>query len=146
MTSREADFALIVDDDPDTLLLVSEIVRLAGFSARASDSLEGALAALSKGPVVILLDVVMPNELCDRISERLAAQGSMTPVILMSSAAPATLESKRRELVQKGVNAPVTMAKPFWVDELLSVLAEVLPGDHDAGIDAHAASARGGIV
>ncbi|MCB1635859.1 MAG: response regulator [Xanthomonadales bacterium] len=145
MGSREAEFALIIDDDPDTLLLVSEIVRLAGFSARASDSLEGALAALAKGPIVILLDVVMPDQLCDRIADRLASQGMMTPVVLMSSSAADKLEQKRRELVNKGVNAPVTMAKPFWVDELLSVLADVLPGDRDAGIDSDN-PAPGGIV
>jgi two-component system, OmpR family, KDP operon response regulator KdpE len=122
------DFALIVDDDADTLLLVSEIVKIAGYDALTADHFDAAVALVAKQPKVILLDIVMPNQLCDRLVDHLGAAQSMIPVLLMSSLSADGLEAKRRELVSRGVNAPCVLPKPFWVDALLSALAEALPG------------------
>lgn len=120
-------FALIIDDDQDTQLLVSAIVRIAGYEARSTDNLDCAIEALGDGPAVILLDLVMPDKICDRIGQLLAQRESLVPVVLMSAHGAEQLESKRRELVALGVIAPVSLRKPFWSDELLEAFAEIWP-------------------
>jgi|GEM_PF-1563403 len=127
MSTPADPIALIIDDDADTLLLVGEIVRIAGYRAVMTDNFDAAVAYVAQEPKVILLDVVMPNALCDRLVAHLAQRASMVPVLLMSSMGALELEQKRRELVSAGVNAPTVLQKPFWVDALLSALAEALP-------------------
>jgi two-component system, OmpR family, KDP operon response regulator KdpE len=127
MKNPPDEFVLIVDDDADTLLLVGEIVKIAGYQAVMANNFAQATDLVQQGPAVILLDVVMPDNLCDRLVTHLAAMQTMVPVLLMSSMEPAALEDKRRELVNAGINAPTVLNKPFWVDALLSALAEALP-------------------
>jgi len=127
MKTPSSAFALVVDDDADTLLLVGEIFKIAGYSALTADNYETAVALLAQNPAVILLDVVMPHDLCNRLVAHLASMGSSVPVLLMSSMAPAQLEIERRLLVSAGVFAPTVLHKPFWVDALLSALSEALP-------------------
>jgi putative two-component system response regulator len=65
---------LIVDDDPESLRILSEILKKAGHQIRTAASGELALeAAGSKAPDLILLDVVMPVldgfEVCRRLKD-----------------------------------------------------------------------------
>lgn len=54
---------LVVDDDPDTLALVEEVLASAGFSVTATSNGQAALAHLAQGyhPAAMLVDFRMPE-------------------------------------------------------------------------------------
>lgn len=123
---------LIVDDDEDARLLVGEIARLAGYEPLAVGDFPDAREALRKGVVTVLLDIVMPDQLCLRIAAYMAEEASNVPVILMSGAAPDSVDTMRRKLAALGLNVVATLRKPFWVDELLEVMAVAIPHSADS--------------
>lgn len=118
---------LIVDDDEDARLLVGEIARLAGYEPLAVGEFPDAREALRRGAATVLLDIVMPDQLCVRIAAYMAEEASSVPVVLMSGAAPESVESMRRKLAALGLNVVATLRKPFWVDELLEAMATAIP-------------------
>jgi DNA-binding NtrC family response regulator len=123
---------LIVDDDEDARLLVGEIARLAGYESRAVGNFPEARKALAEGAATVLLDIVMPDQLCVRIAAFMAEEANAVPVILMSGAAPESVESMRRKLAALGLNVVATLRKPFWVDELLEAMAAAIPHAPDS--------------
>lgn len=123
---------LIVDDDEDARLLVGEIARMAGYDSRSVGNFPDAREALTAGAAAVLLDIVMPDQLCVRIAAYMAEEASCVPVILMSGAAPENVESMRRKLAAIGLNVVATLRKPFWVDELLEAMAAAIPHASDS--------------
>jgi len=80
---------LVVDDTPDNLRLMSELLMSAGYKVRATGEPEAALAsAVEAAPDLVLLDVRMPVldgfELCRRLKADRRTAG--VPVIFMSAA------------------------------------------------------------
>lgn len=118
---------LIVDDDDDARLLVGEITRLAGYESLSVENFPDAREALRKGAASVLLDIVMPDQLCVRIAAFMVEEASFVPVVLMSGAEPESVADMRRKLTALGLNVVATLNKPFWVDELLEAMAAAIP-------------------
>jgi adenylate cyclase len=69
-----APYILLVDDDPQNLYLIAELLDLEGYRTQSADSGAAALAlAQAECPALILLDVMMPDmngfEVCDRLRQ-----------------------------------------------------------------------------
>ncbi|HXK04616.1 MAG TPA: response regulator [Verrucomicrobiae bacterium] len=109
---------LVIDDQQESLVLLTEILYSAGYKVYAADSGGLALAAIDAvAPDLILLDMRMPGmdglEVCRRLS---AAQWiSRIPVIFMSSAAE---PDERVEALNLG--AVDFVSKPLRREELLA--------------------------
>lgn len=114
---------LIVDDDEDTLLIVTEIARVAGYEPITASNFPQARDALSLGVRAVLLDIVMPEQLCLRLSAYLAEAHPETPLILMSAGTQDFVRSTEHQLQTIGVKVAGVLLKPFWVDGLLAVLS-----------------------
>jgi len=124
---------LIVDDDEDTLLIVTEIARLAGFEPVAASSFTEARDALKHGVNAVLLDIVMPDQLCIRLSAYMSEECPGTPVILMSAGTEAFIDKNRRQLEAVGLTVTGALIKPFWVDGLLETLSHTLSVPRESG-------------
>lgn len=118
---------VIVDDDEDTRLLVGEIARIAGFVPIAAANFPEARDALRSDTAAVLLDIVMPEQLCVRVAAYMAEQAVTTPVVLMSGASETDIDSMRQKLAALGLHVAATLRKPFWVDELLAAMAAAIP-------------------
>ncbi len=86
-TALEGDVALIVDDVPDNLALLSDALSEAGYTVLVATDGQSALDSLKKVvPDIILLDAVMPGidgfETCVRIKQ--IEQVQHVPVIFMT--------------------------------------------------------------
>ncbi len=123
---------VIIDDDEDTRLLVGEIARLAGFEPVTAGTFPEARAALNAETAAVLLDIVMPDQLCVRVAAFMSEEASRIPVVLMSGAPDASMDIMRAKLVALGVNVAAMLRKPFWVDELLAAMAAAIPHTSDA--------------
>jgi two-component system OmpR family response regulator len=113
---------LIVDDNPDILLLLETNLRRAGFGiVKASDG-EMALRAIEdERPDVVLLDLMMPVLDGWGVMERLAGRPSAPPVIIISAA---TSQSNVDRAYAMGAVGYIT--KPFILTEMIDRLREVL--------------------
>lgn len=111
---------LVVDDDPGTRALLSELLTEAGYRVVTADDGADALARL-RGPGVlpslILLDILMPGmngwQFCNEQQQDplLAA----IPVVMLSASANFAAE-------EPGITAAAYLTKPFDVDTLLDVV------------------------
>ncbi len=113
---------LVVDDDPDILEALSEILEGEGFRIRQARNGQEALESLvAEPPNLILLDLTMPVmdgwEFAEHMHRR--KDWAQIPVIVLS--ADRNVGGKARELGARGY-----LAKPFESSELLTLVQNSL--------------------
>lgn len=117
-SSRSAGDVLIVDDTPDNLRLLSEMLLKQGYSVRSAISGRAALMAIhTKGPDLILLDINMPQlngyEVCRQIKANESTRE--IPVLFLSAFNEAVDKVKAFQI--GGLDY---ITKPFQVEEVLA--------------------------
>jgi CheY-like chemotaxis protein len=120
---------LVVDDEPDIVLMVRTILELEGDSVIEAGTGEQALEVLEREePDVVLLDIRLPGVDGWAVLERLRESGRLDglPVLMVSAhSTPSTYQRAEEE----GSSGYLT--KPFTSDELLSKLEQVVPSAAD---------------
>ena len=107
---------LVVDDDPISRDLLSELFESEGFEvALATDGYEAIDAMRRRRPDLIVSDIVMPNLTGVRLVELLRTQGIQVPVILLTG-----MNALPRHL------ADALVRKPFTLDGLMASVGDVL--------------------
>jgi CheY-like chemotaxis protein len=113
---------LVIDDDPDILATVEQILNSEGYEVISAQNGKEALSVLeSHRPDVILLDLMMPVmdgwEFRRRLNGHPAAD---IPVIVVSA---------DRDVARKAatINADGYIAKPFDLDDLIDVVQRFAP-------------------
>jgi two-component system response regulator GlrR len=128
---------LLVDDDPDLLKLISLRLSSAGYTVRAANCGEAALAALAVGrPAAVISDLKMPGIDGLQLFEAIHRQHPTLPVIILT--AHATIPDAVAA-TQRGVFGFLT--KPFDSQELLQKVAEAV---RLGGINTAPTSSTGG--
>ena len=117
---------LIVDDDKLICSsLARSLIRL-GHAARAATSVESACRLIEReSPAAILTDLDLGDG-GDGIDllRRLGQEGCRVPTIMMTGSDPIMA---RARLARAGLDEVALLEKPFAFEDLLKVLAEVLP-------------------
>ena len=105
---------LVVDDEPEVRLVLTEFLESRGFQVTAAESGARALAVVdSVDPHVVLLDVTMPEMDGIETLKRLAALKPGLPIIMVTANADVDITSR---LVAMG--AADYIPKPFDLDYL----------------------------
>jgi len=109
---------LIVEDDPDILSSLAEVIREAGFDVETAANGYQALARLeAHAPDLIFLDLMMPLmdgwKFLETARQRFPSRQA-TPVVLLSAVHNLTDEARRL-----GVTA--FLAKPFDLEDVVRV-------------------------
>jgi DNA-binding response OmpR family regulator len=129
---RRSARVLIVDDEPDVLLLLRIELEAEGSETLLAADGETAIRRIAEErPDIVLLDVMMPVVDGWGVLQRLAEQGSTTRVIVLSAKAN---DSDVAHALELGAHEYVT--KPFDPAALLVTVAHVLqssPADLEAG-------------
>lgn len=117
--SAPAKRILIVDDDPDIVLVLTTMLEDAGYVAVAADTAADLMGLLKRElPDLIVLDMLLSGHDGREIVSQLKATAATAPIpILMLSAHPAA-ESGARDAGADGF-----LAKPFEMDALLAMVA-----------------------
>ena len=120
---------LVVDDEADVRLLLSRILKDAGYQVETAHEGGEALAKIAeRRPDLVLLDLMMPGVDGWGVLAELRKQPSPPPVVLVTASAdPGTFGRSVRE----GVAGYV--AKPFRFRELLGSCARVLGENRQPG-------------
>jgi len=119
---------LVVDDEEDIRLLLTELLRRHGYAVREASSGQDALRQLfAKPPSLVLLDVAMP-ELDGWTTLARIREVSDVPVIMVTARGE---ELERVRGLQSGADDYVT--KPFGRQELLARVEALLRRTKDHG-------------
>jgi DNA-binding response OmpR family regulator len=113
---------LIVDDEPDIVILLRLALEAAGYSTvQATDGQEALDVIREEHPDVVLLDVMMPRMDGWATLEHIGETGE-NPRVIMVTAKTASRDHDRA--MEMGVDDFVT--KPFEPEELLARMRKVL--------------------
>lgn len=108
---------LVVDDNEDSLKIISRILQTEGFEVSVErNGRDGLAAALEKLPELVIMDIMMPEMSGIEALEKLRAlpQTAATPVILL------TAKSLDEDvLTGYRVGADYYMTKPFTAKQLV---------------------------
>ena len=110
---------LVVDDEPNLLAVVADVLRDEGYAVATATDGRAALAALAREPVdLVLMDVMMPGldgrAAC--LAMRAQPNGAAIPIVLVSATAdPADLGG-----------ASAFLPKPYDLERLLALVARLL--------------------
>src|ERR687896_1330341 len=125
---------LIVDDNPDILLLLETNLRRAGFGIVKAGDGEMALRAIQEDrPDVVLLDLMMPVLDGWGVLERLVGKAA-PPIIIISAATSQTNVDRAYEMGAVGY-----ITKPFSLAEMVEKISQVLAAPHPAAAPATSA-------
>lgn len=115
---------LVVDDEEDLRLLLTESLRREGFQAAAASSGREALALVEQEPPdLIVLDLVMPEMDGIETLRRLRERGVRAKVVVLTAYGTA---QQTREAMALGVSEFI--GKPFDLDRLIRIVAEMVKG------------------
>jgi len=115
---------MIVDDDPDALALMENILTDEGFELiKVSNATEVGLRAAQLSPDLILLDFLMPEINGFEVSKALR-NNELTRSIPIMAVTCLTKEQDIERIFECG--ADEYLAKPFKVDQLLEKVRELI--------------------
>jgi len=107
---------LIVDDVPDNLRLLSELLRTAGYTPRPVSSGRAALKAVRSVPIdLVLLDIHMPEMTGFEVCSRLKADGATRDIPVIFLSADTETDHKVEAFRRGGVDY---VSKPFEFEEV----------------------------
>lgn len=119
--TRTRQCILIVEDEPDTIFLIKQILQNAGFNVRSALSGQEAIEKVAAHhPDLVLLDLMMP-EMDGWETFRYIRQVMDVPVIILSAL---TIKEDIVKALQLGVDDYIT--KPFYNAEVVARVKNVL--------------------
>ena len=116
---------LIIDDDPQLLMLLGRILGSRGFEvATASDAIAAVSTAVAERPGLILLDMGLPAGNGVIVLQRLRALPvtAYTPVVLLTGG----LVDFDREQSLAELGCDTILTKPVTSDQLMAAITSVL--------------------
>jgi len=114
---------LVIDDEPQILLIVSTRLKASGYTVfTTSSGEEGLQKAKEEGPDLIFLDHIMPGMDGDEVLDRLKEDPSTKyiPVVMF------TADAKRVKVGEYQARGAIDcLFKPFLPEELISKVQEI---------------------
>jgi DNA-binding response OmpR family regulator len=122
MVAHHRPRVLIVEDDPDTLVILRINLTAAGVEPMLAGDGRTAIERIeAESPDAVLLDVLLPGIDGWQVLEQLHAKGDPVPVIVCSGKDNVHDLQRARDL-----GAVAYLVKPFDIDRLIEVTSEVV--------------------
>ena len=113
---------LIVEDDPNILLGLEEILRAEDFEVTVCQRGDKAMEAAAKQqPALIVLDVMLPGASGYEVCKQLRAKKIMTPILMLTAKG-----QEMDKVIGLELGADDYVTKPFGVRELLARIHALL--------------------
>ncbi len=119
---KDLPLLLLVEDNEDIVLFLSQILSKNYRLLHAKDGEEGLSMALEQIPFIVVTDIMMPRKDGIALIQELKENELTRHIPIMALSAKASLESRMQGL---SVGADVYLAKPFHPEELLLQIANL---------------------
>ena len=120
---------LIIDDDPDILVLCRSFLEKEGHAVRTeTDGRTGVKAFRANPADLVLTDIFMPNEDGLEVIKQLRSLHPEVPIVAMSGGGRIVSVGAAALKAAKKTGAALTLKKPFTSHELVEAVTRVLPG------------------
>jgi CheY-like chemotaxis protein len=117
--------ALVVEDHPDTLQLITLQLLMLGFAVvSANNGKEGVEKAIEEKPQLILMDILMPG-MDGRDATRMIRSNQKTKDIPILASTVLTGELELKSCIEAGCND--FLIKPFTMEQLQGKVQEFIP-------------------
>ncbi|MGE3782609.1 MAG: response regulator [Alphaproteobacteria bacterium] len=117
---------VVIDDEPRYRRLLAQVLTGAGHDVRqAGDGAEGLRMCRQRAPGLVITDLVMPGMEGIETILQLSRERPEVPVLAISGAEPASVYLR----AATALGAACSLAKPFTVDQLLTVVDGLLTAD-----------------
>jgi two-component system response regulator MprA len=117
-SARSGQSIFVVDDDPDIVQLLEDVLDHEGFAVQGFTDPIAALATIAaRPPDLILLDCIMPGIDGREFMKALAQDGIDTPIVLLTALSDPNFCVDTAHVV--------VLNKPFELDELLAEVTRV---------------------
>lgn len=113
---------LVVDDDLDMAMMLGEFVQAAGIQVECASDFDSFLKVAQRGPRLLMLDLLMPEQCSQRVIDWLAERAPDTVLILVSSLPMAEIERRAQIAIQQGVRDVSCLRKPCWPRDVAAIL------------------------
>jgi DNA-binding response OmpR family regulator len=122
----DREHVLLVEDEPDIVTVLTDLLNTAGYDVTTTDSVFGAAALVRKvDPCVVLLDLGLPYRPGTSLLAELKADPRTADVpVLIISGLPETLTEERR------AQATAVLTKPVDIATLLGAVQSACSGRH----------------
>ena len=132
---------LIVEDDPNTAALVATYVEKEGFQAQiADDGEQGLRMALTQGPSLVVLDVMLPKmdgwQVCRKLREK-----SDVPILMLTAR-----EEEFDRVLGLSLGADDYVVKPFSPRELVERIKAILRRARPSQTHGHGILSQGEVT
>jgi FixJ family two-component response regulator len=118
---RDLEIAVIDDDESFRVALVESLSSL-GYGTSGYDSAEHYFRGIQERSFdCVVTDIHMPGMSGLDLMKRLAAQGSTTPIVLITARSDSSLEAKAA-----AAGAVCLLRKPFEIDHLIKCIEEAV--------------------
>jgi CheY-like chemotaxis protein len=121
--ARPPALILVVDDDPDILDALAEILEGEGYAVeRAKHGREALQKVDARRPQLILLDLMMPVMDGYEFSQQLKTRNSAANIPIVVLSADRAVQAKASQ-----IGARDFLAKPFELSDLLRIVGSMVP-------------------
>ena len=116
--------ALIVEDHPDILEILIQVLETLGFTVvSANNGMEGVEKAITEKPHLILMDIMMP-QMNGQEATRLIRSNTETKNVPILAITALSRESEQKECIKAGCNDYIL--KPFTSKDLREKIQTIL--------------------
>ena len=125
MKSNPPKKILIVDDEEEVLIYLTNILKNANYEVIATDKGKDAIGlAINRRPDLIILDIVMPDIGGSEVAALLVGNATTAniPILFLTG-----ILTKQEESFVKKPNKSHVMAKPVTAGELLDMVEKIIP-------------------
>ena len=117
MTEKEKPLILVIDDDNDSIVSLSAILRDFSHIEKSYDGLDGLERAFELKPAVIILDMALPRMNGFMVAERLKADGRTADIPVLAVTA-LSLPEDRERILNSGCDDYIP--KPYDIDYMIN--------------------------
>lgn len=132
MSAKETKKILIIDDEADTRIFMSNLFSSHGYkSIYAENRAEGLEKAIAEKPMVIIIDMMMPGKGGIQLYRDLKREEKLNkvPVIMLSTIDKNTffkIQGMGPSRLGAGMHAPeIYLQKPHEAEELLTIIRKI---------------------
>lgn len=124
--SEQLPRVLVVDDDAEMAYLAQYLLEQCGYQSDSAMNLETFKQSYLSAPSVVMLDLAMPHQASEAITEFMAQQQAQHPIVFVTGMAAAEIERRCQQATAQGLKIAAIMHKPFWIEDIAKAMAAAM--------------------